>query len=83
MKQRMKNRRRRPRHARVYIRRDSIAGGNAIFITFPGMVAGVGGFPLLADEKIIGRIASSGNSADVETLVSTAGVNALAEVIGQ
>jgi uncharacterized protein GlcG (DUF336 family) len=65
MQQWMKNRRRRPRHARVYIRRDSIAGGNAIFITFPGMVAGVGGFPLLADGKIIGGIASSGNHRPV------------------
>src|SRR5579863_6080873 len=41
--------------------RDSIAGGNNIFITFPGMVAGVAGFPLMADGKIIGGIASSGN----------------------
>jgi uncharacterized protein GlcG (DUF336 family) len=63
--------------------RDSIAGGNNIFITFPGMVAGVGGFPLMADGKIIGGIAASGNNADVETLVSTAGVSALAKIIGQ
>jgi len=63
--------------------RDAIAGGNAIFITFPGMVAGVGGFPLMADGKIIGGIAASGNNADAETLVSTAGVNTLAKIIGQ
>ena len=63
--------------------RDSIAAGNNIFITFPGMVAGVAGFPLMADGKIIGGIASSGNNADSETLVSTAGVNALARIIGQ
>lgn len=63
--------------------RDSIAGGNNFFITFPGMVAGVGGFPLMADGKIIGGIAASGNNADAETLVSTAGVNALVKIIGQ
>ena len=63
--------------------RDSIAGGNAFFITFPGMVAGVGGFPLLVDGKIVGGIAASGNNADAETLVSTAGVNALAKIISQ
>lgn len=62
--------------------RDSIAGGNAFF-TFPGMVAGVGGFPLLVDGKIIGGIAASGSNADVETLVSQAGVNALAKIISQ
>lgn len=63
--------------------RDSIAGGNAFFITFPGMVAGVGGFPLLVDGKIVGGIAASGNNADAETLVSTAGVNALAKIVSQ
>ncbi len=56
---------------------DVIAGGRNAMLGLPGMTPIEGGFPLMADGKVIGGIGVSGGSSQQDSQVAQAGVAAL------
>jgi glc operon protein GlcG len=62
---------------------DAVAGGNVSILKLPGAIATEGGIPLLVDGQIVGAIGVSGGTSAQDAGVATAGVNALAKMVGQ
>ncbi len=56
---------------------DVIAGGRNAMLGLPGVTPIEGGFPLMADGKVIGAIGVSGGSSQQDAQVAQAGVAAL------
>ena len=59
---------------------DQFSAGNVAFMTFPDKVrpiASEGGLPIMLNGKLVGAIGVSGGTAPQDTVVATAGVNAV------
>lgn len=59
---------------------DQFSAGNVAFMTFPDGVrpiASEGGLPIILNGKLVGAIGVSGGTAPQDTVVATAGVNAV------
>jgi glc operon protein GlcG len=59
---------------------DQFSAGNVAFMTFPDRVrpiASEGGLPIILNGKLVGAIGVSGGTAPQDTVVATAGVNAV------
>jgi glc operon protein GlcG len=59
---------------------DQFSAGNVAFMTFPDRVrpiASEGGLPIMLNGKLVGAIGVSGGTAPQDTVVATAGVNAV------
>ncbi len=52
---------------------DVIKGGNVTVMTYPGVVAGEGSFPILKDGKVIGAIGCSGAASNQDATAALAG----------
>ncbi len=50
---------------------DALRSGHTFFMTFPGMVAGPGGVPIIVEGKLVGAIGVSGGSAEQDIAVSS------------
>lgn len=60
---------------------DLIAGGRNALLGLPGVTPIEGGFPLMADGKVIGAIGVSGGSSAQDAQVAQAGVAALEAIL--
>jgi glc operon protein GlcG len=52
---------------------DAVKGGNASVLSFPGMLAGEGSFPIVKGGKIIGAIGCSGSASNQDATAAWAG----------
>jgi len=52
---------------------DTVKGGNASPLSYPGMIAGEGSFPILKGGKIIGAIGCSGSASNQDATAAWAG----------
>ena len=56
---------------------DAINGGQHAVMTFPNTLPREGGFPILAEGKVVGAIGASGGKSSEDAQVAKAGVDAL------
>jgi len=56
---------------------DAINGGQHAIMTFPNTLPREGGFPILADGKVVGAIGASGGKSSEDAQVAKAGADAL------
>ena len=62
----------------IKVFQDTVKGGNASVLSYPGMLAGEGSFPLVAkDGKMIGAIGCSGAASNQDATAAMAGVESL------